>query len=511
MKKLLFILLIALLVLPTILLPAKADYVYENNGEALKSAVQDDVLNAQGATAGHVEYVLTKLNADMGGCIEGHTCPLGSYKNDPKYAQFLNNKSTLSTVTNSVMAMYVNKPASTYAAIQDLGDSYGLINKKAYAQTSGIGFAGLSPLLPIWKAFRNLAYLLLSVVLIIIGFMVMFRKKIDPKTVVTVQSAIPGIIITLLLITFSYAIVGFMIDMMYLMMGLTTSILTQVDSVVAPDKLFQGVSGSDLTSGGWGALFNAVFGTSIRTIDDIYKVFFPDQLGYGLTAVGTGTAVSLGLLSILNPIQAVGVVLIAALPLTIILVATIFIWIRLLVALLNAYINIIISLITAPIQLLFGALPGNNSFAAWFTNLLANLLAFPITAAILMISSMLASAATHGQLWVAPMVTSTGFGITGLLSLGFMATIPSILGSVKELLKAKAAVEAGPGAILGPVGHGVGSVMQLGYQASMIASPFLHRQTPSTPQARQTDAQRAGIAAAQAVVAGNPPAGSGHP
>ena len=34
------------------------------------------------------------------------------------------------------------------------------------------------------------------------------RKKIDPKTVVTAQNAIQRVIIALILITFSYAIVG---------------------------------------------------------------------------------------------------------------------------------------------------------------------------------------------------------------------------------------------------------------------------------------------------------------
>jgi len=55
--------------------------------------------------------------------------------------------------------------------------------------------------------------------------MIMFRIKINPQTAITIQLALPKLIITLLLITFSYAIAGFMIDIFYLIWGIITNLL----------------------------------------------------------------------------------------------------------------------------------------------------------------------------------------------------------------------------------------------------------------------------------------------
>ena len=53
------------------------------------------------------------------------------------------------------------------------------------------------------------------IILIAAGFMIMFRVKINPQTVVSLQTMIPKLVITLLLVTFSYAIAGLVIDMIY--------------------------------------------------------------------------------------------------------------------------------------------------------------------------------------------------------------------------------------------------------------------------------------------------------
>ena len=66
--------------------------------------------------------------------------------------------------------------------------------------------------------------------MIVIGFMVMFRRKIDPKTVITVQNALPKIVLALLLVTFSYAIAAFMIDLMYLVMAIIINLLVSAAS-----------------------------------------------------------------------------------------------------------------------------------------------------------------------------------------------------------------------------------------------------------------------------------------
>ncbi len=160
------------------------------------------------------------------------------------YAERMMKQSAVAGLSKIAYTMYTSPPASTYAFVQDMGQTLGFIPKQAYAQ--GIGFSGLSSLLPVWKAFRNISYAILAIVMIVIGFMVMFRKKIDPKTVVTVQNALPKVVVTLILITFSYAIVGILIDLMYVVLFVVAQlIITAVnDTNIFPVDTLASVSRS---------------------------------------------------------------------------------------------------------------------------------------------------------------------------------------------------------------------------------------------------------------------------
>jgi hypothetical protein len=91
---------------------------------------------------------------------------------------------------------------------------------EANAQQPGFGFNTLQPLQSIWAASRNAAYGLMTLAVVILAFMIMFRMRISPQASVTVMSAIPRIIIGLLLITFSYEIAGFLVDLAYVVQGI---------------------------------------------------------------------------------------------------------------------------------------------------------------------------------------------------------------------------------------------------------------------------------------------------
>ncbi|OGK23973.1 hypothetical protein A2954_07400 [Candidatus Roizmanbacteria bacterium RIFCSPLOWO2_01_FULL_37_12] len=131
---------------------------------------------------------------------------------------------------SKLLAMpYSRAPASGISWVYNgLADS-GFITKSFAAQ--GIGFAAISPLQPIWKIFRDVSYVFLVLVLVAIGFMIMFRMKINPQTVISVENALPKIIISLLLITFSFPIAGFLIDLMYVIIALSISILVPASAV----------------------------------------------------------------------------------------------------------------------------------------------------------------------------------------------------------------------------------------------------------------------------------------
>jgi hypothetical protein len=325
-------------------------------------------------------------------------------------------------------------------------------------------------MLSLWKGFRNLAYGLLAVVMIVVGFMVMLRKKIDPKTVVTVQNALPRIVITLILITFSYAIVGILIDLMYVLVYLVVSTIGNASGLSLTD--ITKLQNAYVTEGGskiLGTLFSAGFGAVPEMLGFVFGS--PAAAGVtvgGITAGTAGTAIlifsALGS-SVANPLTwiplalTLGVGILGALILAIVLL---FAYIRIFFMLLNSYINIVIALLFAPLQILMDAVPGNTSFSQWFTNLVANLLVFPATIGLLMIGSVLSFKDTE-QLWAPPLLSegSQGtYGLSGILSLGILLSIPTIIKGLKEAMKAKPLFAATSG-----LGQAVSSPMATGMQA----------------------------------------------
>ena len=138
--------------------------------------------------------------------------------------------------------------------------------------------------------------------------------------------------------------------------------------------------------------------------------------------------------------------------------------------LISAYIQIIIAVLVAPFQLMIEAIPGSNSFSSWLKNIIANVSVFPVTAAMILVGTIL-TRANVGTIWTPPLLSGSGStGVAGIIGLGVLLTIPNVANSIKEALKAKPAVNAGPGAIFAPVVSGGGQIMNTVYQGSMIGS-----------------------------------------
>jgi len=418
-------------------------------------------------------------------------CPIGlSYQ-----------KSAMAGLARSTLAMYQHPPARSSEYIADVGRTLGFMPKKAEAQ--GIGFSGLASMLPLWKVFRNIAYALLAVIIIVVGFMVMFRKKIDPKTVVTVQNAIPRIVIALILVTFSYAIVGAMIDLMYLAIVLSAAAVDSASGgnlgklisfattlnldILPPSITWASLSAPStenattlLLNGGISGLLRFFFASGFQAYDDIGAMItqndpiniakwtvVPGVIGYlfGLRGAWLGLTTGPVLLGLIFAI------------------ILIFGVIRIIFMLLDAYINIIIALLTAPFQLMMEAVPGTNAFSSWFKNLLSKILVFPITILLMLITAVLTSQDVSASIWAPPLL-STGegtYGMAGLIGLGMLMVIPTIVQGLQKGLKAEPLVPGGIGTIVGPLGSGVGTLFNLGYQASFIASGFRHKAEAKTP------------------------------
>lgn len=391
---------------------------------------------------------------------------------DPKQQGQILQSSMLGFVNNGIVALYKNPVAEPSQYIADVAAHSGII-KPAYAQGVGIGFNGLLPMLSIWKAFRNIAYGFLIIVMIAIGFMMLFRMKIDPRTVITIQNAIPRIIITLILITFSYAIVGVMIEVMYLLIFITLLALGQTNQTV-----LQHFSGGALTN-----LIGTTFTTGVGGINDIVQF-----LGLGFNqgnivniVVGAiaGTAIAFGPLGLIGGI----VTGLAALALPqilvalIVVVALIFLMLRIFFMLLTAWIQVFVSLMFGPIYLMFGAIPGVNTFGSWFKGLVSNLMVFPITVILMFLATYLTTTQQLGSLWTPPGLGGiSGQGIAGLIGMGILLTIPNIIRGLQQSLKVQSPVSVGPGSFLGGF-SGLTSIWQLAYQAKIlgISLPFGRR------------------------------------
>lgn len=271
--------------------------------------------------------------------------------------------------------MYDAPPATTQKYVADLLKSAGVgLAQPAYAQ--GLGFASLDPILESWKTFRNVAYLFFVIIFLVIGFMIMFRRKIGGQTVVTAQQAIPSIIMALLTVTFSFAIAGLLIDGMYFIMFMMLSVFGKVEMEGASNL----VTMNFLELGF--VLVKDTTGSASEAVSTFVEA--------ATSSFGGGLSEALAGLSGTLMIFIVGVAIVISM-------------FRLFFELLKTYIAIIVSIVLSPILLMFGAIPGKSPFEGWLKGLIGNLAAFPIVLMIIIIFDELTGAVSQG-----------GTGILGL-------------------------------------------------------------------------------------------------
>ena len=121
---------------------------------------------------------------------------------------FPNQEGGAISMVSHLTASLVSSPVtlnSYYAYLQTKNP----LVKTAYATT---GTQALTPILSLWVVSRNVAYLFFVVIFVVAGFMIMFRSKLNPQTSVSIQLALPKIVVSLILVTFSYAFIALIID-----------------------------------------------------------------------------------------------------------------------------------------------------------------------------------------------------------------------------------------------------------------------------------------------------------
>lgn len=463
----------------TLLTPPKTYAVATAPTAREHAAARDDY-----DTNGNVSLPVSLAATIQGGlwewlCMIGDSRPCTN--NEAKQQEFYK-KSFMGTMDNTLAFLYT-KPVTTTDFIAYYGEKLAIV-KPANAQ--GIGFAGLSPLLPLWRVFRNIAYFFLILVMVAVGFMIMFRRKIDPRTVISVQNALPRIILAVILIAFSYAIVGLLIDLMYLVIVLSVAVIATAMPQANLSQLISFYTGGNLWS-----LGGAVFTTGTKSVDELSNML-GGALGNQATValitaiVGKGLGTGQGFLALLGGEWAAAQ---GYNPLVLIFVwlALLFAFVRILFALVNAYLQILVSLIFGPLQIMFDAIPNTNAFSSWFRNLLANLAVFPLVMVMLLIATIVSDAAANtANLWRPPGLAGNfvgaglASGVSGIIALGMLFLIPDFVKAIKELLKVKPIIPIGAGALVSPLTAPLSTGWSMLYQASMI-SHLLPGKKPAGP------------------------------
>jgi hypothetical protein len=282
----------------------------------------------------------------------------------------------------SLMSLvFEERPLSGITYVKKSVQNFSLV-PTVKAQTTGFGFDALLPIQNMWRASRDMAFGLFVVAAIVFSFMIMFRVKISPQVVISVQSAIPKLIMALVLVTFSYAIAGFLIDLMYVVYGIIAVLGKDfAPGDQSPSAIFQfltkgqllGIEGHGPDLGVFGLFFLYLILLPIA-----FLIALVISLGVIQTALYGAIAVALTAGS-----GGIGILILIAL-LIIIVIMTIWNGFKVVWALLKAFTNILLLTIFAPIQIVLGTLIPGFGFGQWLKSYISNLAVFVTTSVLFM-------------------------------------------------------------------------------------------------------------------------------
>lgn len=329
------------------------------------------------------------------------------------------------------------------------------------AQVGGTGAEVIRPIEKLWQLSRNISYVLITIVLMVIGLMIMLRTRINPQTVVGLQQALPGIIIALIMITFSYFIPSLIIDLAFLM--------AQVFGVAIVAGLNPTRDIADVQT-----LINNILNT--RNIFNLFTdALNPALLIGAANRVGGGIADALiSQIPGFGPIsQILGIsgglgTAIATIVLAIGLISSFF---RLFFALVTAFVSIILNTAFGPFLILFSALPGRGgSLTSWLRGLAANVIIFPVVFLVFVLVAVLLN--RDDGIWTGVFPGATGIFnqplpllgnlpddfIRFILAYGIILATPGIPAFIQQLMGAQTPQQLGQAVTQG-TGAGQGVAM----------------------------------------------------
>ncbi len=264
-----------------------------------------------------------------------------------------------------VSMVFADRPISGVSYIKEKIQNFDLVPVAKAQTTPGFGFSALEPIQSMWKGARDIAFGLFVLAAIILSFMIMFRVKISPQVVISVQSAIPKLIIALILVTFSYAIAGLMIDLMYVVIGLVSLFGTSLMVFEIQPQL----------------LFNFLTGTSFFLILAVYMfALVISFIGSVAALLGAPMFASLTA-SMLAFLWWIVLILLLALIITFIVIIVKIWW-----SLLKAFAGLLLTVIFGPLQIVAGVVVPSLGFGSWIKSLVSNLSVFVVSGVLMLLS-----------------------------------------------------------------------------------------------------------------------------
>ncbi len=334
---------------------------YQSETELTKSSTADPSYNAQTTT---MNIVMASANGTLQNLVPQTLSNYQAIKDNPNIPTYAKG-GMVGSMDNAVIAMFnnfqgVNIP--NYLASEWV-PGFDTSSTGIYAASDGYGYLQESNIDSLWDRLRLISYVFFVVILIVAGFMIMFRQKIGGQLAVSIFNVLPNVIISLILVTFSFAIVGLLLNLGVMavnvvgsVLGVTTNTAITVDS---PFSLVGAIFSGKIEVIGGNASIANVATIAIASLVAIVA---------GITASGgAGTAaVVAGLITILF----IGIIVAA-----IIIYASV----RVYITILTAYLGIIFNTILSPLFLTVAAFPGQSHMIMdWMNRILKGVLTFPL-------------------------------------------------------------------------------------------------------------------------------------
>lgn len=444
-------------------------------------------LNSSYGPLPHTVYTIGNVINSIAGCLAlgrsfwgGSLAVAGCSEIDPETGQLrIQEKvpnNAMGGATKIIAALYENPPASTKEYLAYVSSNMGIVDT-AYAQGANpFGSAGgnvLAPILNLWLFFRNLAFLLFIVIFIVVGFMIMLRRRLNPQTVVSIQSALPGLVIGIILVFFSYFVASLIIDLSFVGMKAVAYIFTSSNT----PNIFNEKKDQAVTLAEQGSMFS-MFGAFVQNsklpenvLGPLTEQFNATNLFKLLGAVGedrTATDQNTGILEnvlsgnfgiviaqAVNPLSTFVGWGLGVLLMGIIVIALLIQMLRLIWALISAYITVLVFTIAGPLFILVGSVPGRGgAITYWWTTLLGNVLIFPAVFFVFLFAGMFLADQTPFT-YTLPLFVGVPLGLMkAIIAYGLMLGAPAVPGLVKQALGVKDITAIQQAAFVG-VGAGV--------------------------------------------------------